>query len=248
METTVSNRINLLVINKEDSHLLASLYLNDFLEIASQENLVWVKNIPDELILTAEIQRIPSQRIYATEKGLLYPLGKRMPLGTLPDLYWQPIQKGLMVELPAINPNYFGAEANIPLRLAPRATPEKAFFLLVNLADLDLYLKTAAAWRLAALKWTVIGQYHALLQGVPMATLRGTPYWKRGRHILPLGLDLEWPILAKSIARHLDSKEKHWIFWQKNGHYGLLPKMHFKPLSRSSFSYTQERLSTPNPS
>ncbi|MGH1339170.1 MAG: hypothetical protein ACRBFS_23840 [Aureispira sp.] len=246
METASRNRINILVINKKDSHLLVDFYDQYFLEIAMQENLVWVKNIPDELILTAAIQRIPSQRIYATEQGLLYPIGKLMPVGSLPDLFWQPIQKGLVVELPPINPNYFGVDAHIPIKLVSRATPENALFLLVNLADLGSYLKTAAAWRMESLQWTIIGQYHALLKGTPMATLRGTPYWRRGTHILPLGLDLEWSILAQATARHLDPDEQHWIFWQKNGQYGLVPKINFKALSRSSFSYTKEHLSSSN--
>lgn len=244
MATTFKNRINLLVINKEDSSLLAAIYPYAFLEIATQENLVWVKNIPDELILTAAIQRIPSQRIFATENNLLYLYNKLMPVGKLPSLSWLPIQEGLTLNLPSINPNYFGIGSKINLQLVARATPEKALFLLANLADLQTYLETAAAWRLNVLDWTIIGQYHALIKGEPMATIRGTSYWRREQHILPLGLDLEWPILSKSIAQYLDTEGKHWIFWQKNGHYSLVPKLHFKPLTRSSFYYTQDFLSS----
>ncbi len=248
MATATGDRINILVINQEDSKLLAAIHRYDFLKIARQENLVWVKNISEKLLLTAAIQRIPSQRIYATAEGLLYPYGKLIPIGNLPDLTWLPLQQGLPVELPPINPNYFGMEEEIPLALVPRATPETALFLLVNLVDLERYLATAAAWRLAALQWMVIGNYHALLKGKPMAPLLGTPYWRRGAHILPLGLDLEWPMLAQATHQHLDPAQNHWIFWQKNSHYGLLPKNHFKPLSRSSFYYTQALLKASNSS
>lgn len=247
MAAVARDRINILVINREDSSLLVELYAHYNLKIAFLENLVWVKNIPDELISSATIQRIPSQRMYATAEGLLYPYGKLIPVGDLPDLTWQPIQQGLTVVLPAINPNYFGVQEQVPLQLVTRTTPEEALFLLVNLVDLKHFLETAAAWRIAALKWTLVGNYHALLQGQPLATLSGQPYWRRGQHILPLGLDLEWPILHKAIAQHLAPKAQHWILWQKNGQYGLLPKIHFKPLSRSGFYYTKSLLQSSNP-
>ncbi len=220
------------------------VYPYESLEVARQENLVWVKNIPDEIIYTATIQRIPSQRIFSTAEGLLYAYGKLMPLGDLPNLAWLPLQEGLRVELPAINPNFFGVQERVSLQLVPRSSPAKAVLILVSLADLEQYLKAAAAWRLEALDWTVIGNYHALLKGTPMATVTGKPYWQRGQHILPLGLDLQWPILAKASAKHLDPTGQHWIFWQKNGQYGLLPKTNFKPLRRSSFYRTKTLLNS----
>lgn len=242
MATAPSNYINILKINQKDQAHLANLFPYAFLELATQENFVWVKNIPEELILTATIQSIPSQIVYATAENLLYPLGKLMPVGALPPLNWVPIQQAITVELPAINPNYFGLQAALAVHLVTSNVPEKALFLLVNSSDLKDYLATAAAWRLQALEWTVIGQYHALVKGEPMASLQGKAYWRRGQHILPLGLDLEWPIAAKAIAQALAPEGKHWIFWQKNGQCSLIPKQHFKPLSRSSFHYTKALL------
>jgi hypothetical protein len=248
MATTSGNSVNILTINTKDSHLLTELYVYDFLEIANQENIVWVKNIPEGLIKTAIIQRIPSQCMYSTNEGLLYPYGKQIPIGDLPDLAWQAIQQKLTVMLPSINPNYFGVEASVVVKLMPSKAAEKGLFLLVTLADLEAYLKTVAAWRLDSLSWTVIGHYHALIKGIPMLPLQGKPYWKRGQHILPLGWDLEWPVLSTATAKRLDPSKQHWIFWQKNSQYNLIPKAHFKPLSRSSFYFTQEKLSSSNPS
>ncbi|MFK7795841.1 MAG: hypothetical protein AB8E82_00200 [Aureispira sp.] len=249
MATTSRNSINVLTINTKDSQLLRDLYAYDFLEIAIQENIVWVKNIPEGLIKTATIQRIPSQSMYTAKEGLLYPYGKQIPIGDVPDLNWQAIQKKLVVLLPSINPNYFGVQASVPVQLVPSSAAEKkGLFLLVNLADLKAYLKTVAAWRLDSLSWTVIGNYHALIKGTPMVAIQGKPYWKRGQHILPLGWDLEWPLLSTATAKRLDPAKRHWIFWQKNSQYNLIPKAHFKPLSRSSFHFTQEQLSSSNPS
>lgn len=247
MATTSGNGINILTIHVKDSQLLTDLYEYDFLEIAIQENIVWVKNIPDGLIRTAVIQRIPSQSMYSTKDGLLYPYGKQIPVGDLPDLAWQAIQKKLTVVLPTINPNYFGVKARIAVKLMPSMVSKKGLFLLVNLVDLETYLKTAAAWRLDALNWTVIGHYHALIKGTPMIPIQGKPYWKSGQHILPLGWDLEWPVLSTATAKCLDPTKQHWIFWQKNNQYNLIPKTHFKPLSRSSFYFTQEKQSSSNP-
>lgn len=242
MATAFSNRINILRINQKDKEHLTKLFPYTFLQIATQENFVWVKNIPEELILSAIIQSIPSQSIYASAGGVLYSVGKLMPVGKLPVLTWLPIQEAIGIELPVINPNFFGIEASLELNLVPAAQAEKALFLLVNLSDLKNYLATAAAWRLEPLQWTIIGQYHALLKGEPMASLPGKAYWRRGQHILPLGLDLEWPIAAKAIAQSLSPTGQDWIFWQKNGQCSLLPKAHFKLLSRSSFHYTKALL------
>lgn len=248
MATTSGNSINILTINVKDSPLLRDLYVYDFLEIEMQENIVWVKNIPNGLIKTATIQRIPSQVMYRAKEGLLYPYGKQIPIGDLPDLAWQAIQNKLMVLLPSINPNFFGVQASVPVQLMPSSAFKKGLFLLVNLADLEVYLKTAAAWRLDSLSWTVIGNYHALIKGTPMVPVQGKPYWKRGQHLLPLGWDLEWPILSAAAAKRLDPSKRHWIFWQKNSQYNLIPKTHFKSLSRSSFHFTLEQLSSSNPS
>jgi len=142
MATTSGDSINILTINTKDSQLLTDLYEYDFLEIAIQENIVWVKNIPEGLIKTAIIQRIPSQSMYSTKEGLLYPYGKQIPVGDLPELNWQAIQEKLTVMLPSINPNYFGVQASVAVQLVPSMVAQKGVFLLVNLANLEAYLKT----------------------------------------------------------------------------------------------------------
>jgi len=95
-------------------------------------------------------------------------------------------------------------------------------------------MQTAPAVRLEPLSW-VIADDQALVLGRPLLPLPGKSYWRRGNHLLPAGLDMEWTVLAETLDRQLNPDGNCWLLWDEDGSYLSVPGLGCRPLSISSF-------------
>ena len=239
MASHAPKRLMLLRLDLADAPRLGACYERQELEIATQGNFVWVKNITIEVIDKFILRAIPSLLILEVEAGILYQHGRQLPWGTLPELDWQPIRTALLVVLPDPNPNYLGLDHQLTPTLVRSTRPQSPTALRVSFSNLQNWIKGAAAWRLAALKWVVLSSdtaQEALLLGHPLPPIAGAAYWTCGRSLLPLGYALDgtaWPaILDQYIGADA------WWLWDTAGHYLPLEAALFQPLSRSSWHQT----------
>jgi hypothetical protein len=204
------------------------------LKIAFEEDLLWVKDFTESQIQSVEVQSIPYKRLFREEKGKLFPEGSSLPARNVPALLWTPIEFGLPVERPAYNHNYFGVSNNVSIKLVPAESEQKIVALMVDLEELKSYIEIAPSNRLQNLKWVILDT-NALLVGLPSLPLRGESYWQMANMLLPAGLDLEFPILLKTIEKKINPESNNFIVWNRQNQYTHVPKDQFKILTISSF-------------
>jgi hypothetical protein len=212
------------------------------LKIAVSPGVYWVKGLTDDQLAAPEIKSIPFKRIYYTKGQLLFPQGGRAPAKKLPSsLLWTPLERGLPLDLPSFNHNYFGLREKLTIRLVPSEKEEGPAALLTTIALLRTYILSAPAVRLRPLTWVIIDD-QALILGQPLLPLPGDSFWSKGDLLLPVGLDLEWTPLAETLNRELNSEGNDWLLWDKEGRYCLIEKTQCRPLSISSFRQTDKNL------
>ena len=208
------------------------------LKMAVDGEVVWLKGFTEEQINDSLIQQLPfKERFYVSDKKL-FPLGKKLPIGKAPSFLWTPINKALRVDLPLPNPNYFGIEEDLIIRLIKSEKEREGIALLVDVQQLKLYVEQAAAIRLKSLSWVLIGKSKALVVGTPLLPLPGTVFWKDNKFLMPLGRRFELPILSQFIQQKIDPVSEHWILWNDDGSYIAILQDDFVPLTISSLRVT----------
>jgi len=208
------------------------------LRIAVAQDGYWIRGLTQEQLESAEIRSIPFKKLYymrGDHAQLLFPRGGSVPVRKLPSgLSWTPLEKAMPLEHPSYNHNYFGLSERLSVRLVPSEREEEPVALLLSLQQLGDYIQTAPAVRLEPLSW-VIADDQALVVGRPLLPLPGKSYWRRGNHLLPAGLDMEWTVLAETLDRQLNPDGNCWLLWDEDGSYLSVPRLGCRPLSISSF-------------
>ena len=209
------------------------------LELAASQPFYWVGGLTADQLDSPEIKSIPFKNLYFEKDQLLFPRGGLVPVKKLPGpLVWTPLERGLPLDLPSFNHNYFGITEKLKIRLIPSEKEEAPSALLTSIAILRTYILTAPAIRLKPLSWVIVDD-QALILGQPLLPLPGDSYWQQGDVLLPAGLDWEWPALTATLNRELNPDRDRWLLWDRDGSCLAIIKEQCRPLSISSF-----RLST----
>jgi hypothetical protein len=239
MAVDSANGLNyFLSLPAQHKDLLYSIRHWQNLKIAFDEDLVWVKELNFFQVNSIEVKSIPFKELYYLSENRLFPKGSLLPGTNVPSLLWTPIERGLPIERPSYNHNYFGITEKIKIRLKPSEKEQEAFGLLVSMDTLSAYLETAPAIRLKNLSWVLIDD-NSLILGFPLLPLQGSVYWRRDNFLLPVGFDFEFPILSDVINNFLSDDSNYWVVWSAENRFLKINKQSLKPLSISSF-----RLST----
>jgi len=112
---------------------------------------------------------------------------------------------------------------------------------LTSLDVLEKYLVKASSIRLSILSWIRVGELDALILGYPFLPIRGEAFWPCGDMLLPAGYNFDLHVLAESMNQKLNPIGEHWILWEKDMRYTLIPKESLKSLSLSSFRLTKNK-------
>lgn len=210
------------------------------LSVAFDGDMVWIKGFTQEQALAPFVKQIPFMELYEQKLGLLFKKGKLVPERKMPKgLLWNPVNRAFPVSLDEVNHNFFGIQQNIPVRIVPAAAEQVATALLSDMEVAEKYITTAAAVRLNALNWCLLGK-QAFFTGTPLLSIPGTAYWSRSAHYIPAGFDFEFPMLEKNIRKQLDPEGENKIIWFRNNSYALLPAKYLVPLSVSSFRLSKQ--------
>lgn len=227
--------LQLALVHKD---LLASIRHWNDLKIAFDSQSVWVKDFTAEQWQSTDLQGIPFKECFEVKDNLLFAKGHLVPSKKMPSgLLWSPIVRGLAVEIPASNHNYFGIHQKINIQIVASDKEREAFALLTDYDTAKAYLLTAPAVRVAGLQWVVINE-QILLIGCPLLPIKGQSYWASNGSLLPSGFDFEFAILSKTIQKKLNPNQEQYLIWSATGSYYAVDKNDLQDLSLSSFRLT----------
>ena len=208
------------------------------LKMAASPGSYWISGLTADQLESPEIKSIPFKSLYFAKGQLLFHRGGLVPVKKLPDfLVWTPLERGLPLDLPSFNHNYFGIAEKLIIRLVPSRKEEEPAALLTSIAHLRTYILTAPAVRLIPLSWVIIDD-RVLILGKPLLPLPGDSYWRKGDDLLPAGLDWEWSALTGALNQEFNPEGDLWLLWDKDGQCLAVEKRLCRPLSISSFRLT----------
>ncbi|MFP3833531.1 hypothetical protein [Chryseobacterium sp. SIMBA_028] len=227
-------------IPRKDEDALGSIRDWKNVQIAVDDEMIWLKGFTDEQAVSSEMHQLPNFLLYELRDGLLFKKGALVPSKKMRTaLLWMPIDKALRLNFPISNNNYFGISEKVQIRLKESDEEHPVIGLLCNIADSKDCIATVPKFRLEKIEWTVIGD-KAFFLGTPLLSLPGKTYWLKDNHLLPSGFDFEFKNLSLPLQEKYNKELDGWLLWDEKGNYLSLKKTDFRDLSVSSFRLTEK--------
>ena len=208
------------------------------LKMATDKGLIWLKGLLQSDMESPDLLRIPMLERYCLKNTRLYPLGKQLPKMVAPTLLWSDLQRGLRVELPAENFNYFGVDQTHRLELVASTTPKPVTASIINLKLLETYLYDAPQVRVAGLRWLLLGTTEALVVGTPLLPVPGRDYYQMGCFLIPAGFAFRYANLVSTYERGLSDARSYLYLVNEDGGFSKVRRADFNYLSKGSFAGT----------
>jgi len=227
-------------IPRIDEDFLGSIRDWKNVQIASEEDVIWLKGFTDEQAVSSEIQQLPNFLLYELREGLLFRKDALVPSKKVRTaLLWTPIDKALKLTFPISNNNFFGIDEKIEIQLKPSEEEQPATALLSLIAEIKNTIIALPKFKLEKLDWIVIND-KALFLGTPLLSFPGKTYWSKDGHLLPTGFDFEFKNLSTLLQRKYNAGQDQWLLWNEDGSVLHLNKEDFRKLSVSSFRLTEK--------
>ena len=225
---------------RADEDFLGSIRDWKNVQIAVDEETIWLKGFTDEQVEAPEIQKLPDFILYELREGLLFRKEALVPSEKMRTaLLWIPVDKALQLTFPPSNQNYFGIHEQVQVRVKESNEEQPVIALLSNITDIKESIAALPRFKLEKIKWTILGD-KALFIGIPLLSFPGKTYWTKDRHLLPAGLDFEFKNLSTLLQQKYNKDLEGWLLWDENGNYLLIKEIDFRPLSVSSFRLTEK--------
>lgn len=225
---------------RADEDFLGSVRDWKNIQIALENDVIWLKGFTDEQAVSPEIQQLPNFLIYELREGLLFWKDALVPSKKVRTaLLWTPIDKALRLTFPPSNQNFFGIDEKIEVKLKPSEEEQSAAALLSSISDIKETIITLPKFKLEKLDWIVIND-KALFLGNPLLSLPGKTFWMKDGHLLPTGFDFEFKNMSSLLQRKYNADQNQWLLWDENGGVSHLDKNDFRKLSVSSFRLTEK--------
>lgn len=223
-----------------DEDFLGSIRDWKNVQIASEDDVIWLKGFTYEQAVSSVIQQLPNFILYELREGLLFRKDAVVPTKKVRTaLLWTPIDKALKLTFPISNNNFFGIDEKIEVKLKPSEEEQSAFALLSSISEIKELIITLPKFKLEKLDWIVIDD-KALFVGNPLLSFPGKTYWTKNGHLLPSGFDFEFKNLSSLLQRKYNVDQDYWILWSEDGTYLNINKNDFRKLSVSSFRLTEK--------
>lgn len=227
-------------IPRADEDFLGSIRDWKNIQIAVDDDTIWLKGFTEEQAAASEIQQLPDFILYELRDGLLFRKEALVPSKKMRTaLLWIPIDKALQLSLPPSNQNYFGIHEKVQIKLRESNEEQPAIALLSNIAEIKESIIALPKFKLEKIKWILLGD-KALFMGVPLLSFPGKTYWTKDRHLLPAGLDFEFKNVSILLQQKYNKESEGWLLWDENGSSLLIKEADFRPLSVSSFRLTEK--------
>jgi len=225
---------------KADEDFLGAIRDWKNIQIALEDEKIWLKGFTDEQAVSSEIQQLPNFILYELREGLLFRKDALVPSKKVRTaLLWMPIDKALRLAFPLSNNNFFGIEEKVEVQLKPSEEEQSAIALLCSISDIKETIIALPKFKLEKLDWTIIND-QALFMGTPLLSFPGKTFWMRDGHLLPTGFDFEFKNLSSLLQRKYNGDQNQWLLWKEDGTFLHLNKEDFRKLSVSSFRLTEK--------
>lgn len=227
-------------IPREDEDFLGSIRDWKNVQIALEEDVIWLKGFADEQAVSPEIQQLPNFIMYELRDGLLFRKDALIPSKKMRTaMLWTSIDKALRLTFPSFNPNFFRIDEKIEVKLKPGEEEHPATALLCSVEEIRETIITLPKFKLEKIDWIIIND-KALFIGNPLLSLPGKTFWSKDGHLLPAGYDFEFKNLSSLLQRKYNTGRDQWLLWNENGSVLHLNKDDFRKLSVSSFRLTEK--------
>ncbi|MCY0977880.1 hypothetical protein PGH12_16060 [Chryseobacterium wangxinyae] len=227
-------------IPRIDEDFLGSIRDWKNVQIASDDEVIWLKGFTDEQAVSSEIHQLPNFLLYELREGLLFRKDALVPSKKVSTaMLWMPIDKALKLTFPISNNNFFGIDENVEIKLKPSEEEQPAIALLSSISEIKDRIVEIPKFKLEKLDWIVIND-KALFIGNPLLSFPGKTYWTKDNHLLPTGFDFEFKNLSYLLQRKYNATQEQWLLWNENGSVLHLNKEDFRKLSVSSFRLTEK--------
>ncbi len=227
-------------IPRADEDFLGSIRDWKNIQMAVDDDTIWLKGFTDEQAASSEIQQLPDCILYELRDGLLFRKEALVPSKKMRTaLLWIPIDKALQLSLPPSNQNYFGIHEHVQVQLKESREEQPVIALLSNMEDIKDAIAALPKFKLEKIKWTLLGD-KALFVGIPLLSFPGRTYWTKDRHLLPAGLDFEFKNISTLLQQKYNKEPEDLLLWDENGNCLLIKETDFRQLSVSSFRLTEK--------
>lgn len=225
---------------RADEDFLGSIRDWKNVQIALEEDVIWLKGFTDEQAVSPEIQQLPDFLLYELREGLLFRKNTLVPSKKVRTaLLWTPIDKALRLTFPPSNQNFFGIDEKVEIRLKPSEEEQPAAALLSSITEIKDTIIALPKFKLEKLDWIVMNE-KALFLGTPLLSLPGKTFWAKDGHLLPTGFDFEFKNLSSLLQRKYNAGQDQWLLWNEEGSVLSINKNDFRKLSVSSFRLTEK--------
>lgn len=227
-------------IPRAEEDVLGSIRDWKNVQIALEEDVVWLKGFADEQAVSSEIQQLPNFLLYELRDGHLFRKEALVPSKKMRTaLLWTPIDKALRLTFPSFNNNFFGIDGKIEIKLKPSEEEHSATALLCSIKEIREAIIALPKFKLEKIDWMVIND-NALFIGNPLLSFPGKTFWSKDEHLLPTGYDFEFKNMSSLLQRKYNAGRDQWLLWNENGNVLYLNKEDFRKLSLSSFRLTEK--------
>lgn len=227
-------------IPRADQDYLGSIRDWKNVQLATEDETIWLKGFTDEQVLASELHQLPNFLLYELRNGLLFKKDALVPSKKMRTaLLWMSIDKALRLTFPASNQNFFGISEKVQIRLKESDEEHPVIGLLSHIEDIKDSIAALPKFRLEKIEWTVMGD-KALFLGTPLLSLPGKTYWAKDGHLLPSGYDFEFKNLSTFLQQKYNKASDGWLLWDENGNYLVIKNTDFRPLSVSAFRLTEK--------
>ncbi|MBM7421589.1 MULTISPECIES: hypothetical protein [Chryseobacterium] len=225
---------------KADEDFLGAIRDWKNVQIAIDEEIIWLKGFTDEQASSSEIQQLPNFILYELRDGLLFRKDALVPSKKMRTaLLWAPIDKALKLTFPISNNNFFEIEEKVDVKLKSIEEEQPAMALLCSISEIKEVIITTPKFKLEKLDWIVIND-KALFMGTPLLSFPGKTFWLKDDHLLPTGFDFEFKNLSSLLQRKYNECNEDWLLWSETGSILNIKKEDLRKLSVSSFRLTEK--------
>jgi len=225
---------------KADEDFLGAIRDWKNVQIAMDEEVIWLKGFTDEQAASSDIQQLPNFILYELRDGLLFRKDALVPSKKMRTaLLWTPIDKALKLTFPISNNNFFGINEKVDVKLKSSEEEQPAMALLCSISEIKEVIITTPKFKLEKLDWIVIND-KALFMGTPLLGFPGKTFWLKDDRLLPTGFDFEFKNLSSLLQRKYNECNEDWLLWSENGSVLNIKKEDLRKLSVSSFRLTEK--------
>jgi hypothetical protein len=204
------------------------------LEVCTTDGTLWLRGSDTEMLSILELRSLPAVGRYRVDGDRLLPLGKRLPIGLLPDGPWSPLHEWVSVDV--ARPSLPGqASGRVGLSLVRGDNAAESNIVMTTPAACVAWAEHASSLRLIPLSVAIDrAQERVILKGTPLPPLPGARYVLADRVGLPAGYDFDLSISHEDVVGLLQLAPGQSALFEPDGAWSVFDDDVFVAATRST--------------